>query len=390
LHNVPDIADVRTMLDIMRNLGVTVEKLKEGSWRVQAREITTHIVDRAMASQIRASIVLAGPLLARLGKLEMYPPGGDIIGRRRVDTHMLALKALGADIDIDDRFILSARELRGADILLDQASVTATENTIMAACLAKGTTILRNAASEPHIQDLCHFLNGLGAQISGISSNVLTIQGVESLSGGEFTIGADIIEVGSFIGAAAVTQSRLRICCAAPQHMRMIALVYNRLGVHWEVEGDDIIVPEYQPLKIVADIGDVIPEIKAQPWPAFPSDLLSIALVIATQASGTVLFHEWMYENRFFFVDKLTYMGARAVLCDPHRCLIQGPSRLRGEMERITSPDIRAGMALLIAALCAEGTTVMRNVAQIDRGYENVDGRLRALGAKIERVADDE
>lgn len=389
LHNVPDIADVRTMLDIIRNLGVSVEKVKEGSWRIHAREITTHIIDRVMASQIRASIVLAGPLLARLGKLEMYPPGGDIIGRRRVDTHMLALKALGAEIDIDGRFILSATELRGADILLDEASVTATENTVMAACLARGTTIIRNAASEPHIQDLCHFLNGLGAQISGISSNVLTIQGVESLHGGEFTIGADIIEVGSFIGAAAVTHGRLRICHAAPQDMRMIALVYNRLGVHWEVEGDDIIVPEYQPLKIVADIGDIIPEIKAQPWPAFPSDLLSIALVIATQASGTVLFHEWMYENRFFFVDKLIYMGARAVLCDPHRCLIQGPSPLRGEMERISSPDIRAGMALLIAALCAEGTTVIRNVAQIDRGYENVDGRLRSLGAKIERAADE-
>ena len=389
LHNVPDIADVRTMLDIIRNLGVSVEKVKEGSWRIHAREITTHIIDRVMASQIRASIVLAGPLLARLGKLEMYPPGGDIIGRRRVDTHMLALKALGAEIDIDGRFILSAKELRGADILLDEASVTATENTVMAACLARGTTIIRNAASEPHIQDLCHFLNGLGAQISGISSNVLTIQGVESLHGGEFTIGADIIEVGSFIGAAAVTHGRLRICHAAPQDMRMIALVYNRLGVHWEVEGNDIIVPEYQPLKIVADIGDIIPEIKAQPWPAFPSDLLSIALVIATQASGTVLFHEWMYENRFFFVDKLIYMGARAVLCDPHRCLIQGPSLLRGEMERITSPDIRAGMALLIAALCAEGTTVIRNVAQIDRGYENVDGRLRSLGAKIERAAEE-
>jgi UDP-N-acetylglucosamine 1-carboxyvinyltransferase len=389
LHNVPDIADVHTMLNIMRGLGVFAEKVDEGSWRIHAKEITTHIVDRVMASQIRASIVLAGPLLARLGKLELYPPGGDIIGRRRVDTHMLALKALGAEIDIEDRYILSAKELRGADILLDEASVTATENTLMAACLAKGTTIVRNAASEPHIQDLCHFLNGLGAQISGISSNVLVIEGVESLKGGEFTIGADIIEVGSFIGAAAVTHGRLRIRHAAPEHMRMIALVYNRFGVHWEVEGDDIIVPEYQPLKIVSDIGDTIPEIKAQPWPAFPSDLLSIALVIATQASGTVLFHEWMYENRFFFVDKLIYMGARAVLCDPHRCLIQGPSHLRGEMERITSPDIRAGMALLIAALCAEGTSVIRNVAQIDRGYQNVDGRLRALGAKIERVAEE-
>jgi UDP-N-acetylglucosamine 1-carboxyvinyltransferase len=389
LHNVPDIADVCAMLDIIRKLGVNIENLGEGSWRIHAAEISTHIVDRTLASQIRASIVFAGPLLARLGKLEMYPPGGDIIGRRRVDTHMLALKALGADIDIEDRFILSAERLQGADILLDEASVTATENTLMAACLARGTTTIRNAASEPHVQELCRFLNTLGAQISGVGSNVLTIQGVEQLNGGEFTVGADIIEVGSFIGAAAVTHGRIRIREAAPEHLRMIALVYNRLGVHWEVEGDDIIVPEYQPLKIVADIGDIIPEIKAQPWPAFPSDLLSIALVIATQASGTVLFHEWMYENRFFFVDKLIYMGARAVLCDPHRCLIQGPSQLRGEMDRITSPDIRAGMALLIAALCAEGTSVIRNVAQIDRGYQDVDGKLRSLGAKIERVAEE-
>ncbi|MBN1312114.1 MAG: UDP-N-acetylglucosamine 1-carboxyvinyltransferase [Anaerolineae bacterium] len=389
LHNVPDIADVRTMLSIISKLGVSVENIGAGSWHIHAKELTTHIVDRTLASQIRASIVFAGPLLARLGKLEMYPPGGDIIGRRRVDTHMLALKALGADIDIEDRFILSAKRLQGADILLDEASVTATENTIMAACLAQGTTTIRNAASEPHIQELCHFLNVLGAQISGVGSNVLTIQGVEQLSGGEFSVGADIIEVGSFIGAAAVTHGRIRIHNAAPEHLRMIALVYNRLGVHWEVEEGDIIVPEYQPLKIVADIGDIIPEIKAQPWPAFPSDLLSIALVIATQATGTVLFHEWMYENRFFFVDKLIYMGAKAVLCDPHRCLIQGPSQLRGEMERITSPDIRAGMALLIAALCAEGTSVIRNVAQIDRGYQNVDGKLRSLGAKIERVAEE-
>jgi UDP-N-acetylglucosamine 1-carboxyvinyltransferase len=285
--------------------------------------------------------------------------------------------------------VFTAKELKGTDILLDEASVTATENTLMAAVLAKGTTVIRNAACEPHVQDLCHFLNVLGAQIEGIGSNVLTVHGVDRLHGGEFSIGADFIEVGSYIGAAAVTHGRVRIKNASPQHLDMIRLVFNRLGVHWEVENEDVIVPEYQPLKVVPDLGEMIPEIKAQPWPAFPSDLLSIALVIATQAQGTVLFHEWMYENRFFFVDKLIYMGARAVLCDPHRCLIQGPSKLRGEMERITSPDIRAGMALLLAALCAEGTTVIRNVAQIDRGYESVDGKLRSLGAKIERLPEE-
>lgn len=389
LHNVPDIADVRTMLGLVQSLGVQAEPVGENSWRLHAQEITAHAVERSQAALIRASIVLAGPMLARAGHLELPPPGGDVIGRRRVDTHILALQALGTRVETRDRMTLRADRLHGADILLDEASVTATENTIMAACLAKGTTVIRNAACEPHVQELCHFLNGLGAQISGIGSNVLTIQGVEHLSGGEFTIGADIIEVGSFIGVAAVTGGRVRICRASPEHLRMIEMVFNRLGVHWEVDGPDVVVPEGQKLEVISDIGDIIPEIKAQPWPAFPSDLLSIALVIATQARGTVLFHEWMYENRFFFVDKLIYMGARAVLCDPHRCLIQGPSQLRGEMDRISSPDIRAGMALLIAALCAEGTTVIRNVSQIDRGYQDVDGKLRALGAKIERVAEE-
>jgi UDP-N-acetylglucosamine 1-carboxyvinyltransferase len=389
LHNVPDIADVRTMMALLEKLGAEVTWLGPNSCRVHVRAIDGHVLDRELASRIRASVVLAGPMLARVGEIEMPPPGGDVIGRRRVDTHILALKALGAQVEANDRFLLRTDGLRGADILLDEASVTATENTIMAAVCAKGTTILRNAASEPHVQDLCLFLNQLGAQIDGIGSNRLTIQGVDRLGGGEFHIGADYIEVGSFIGAAAITGGRVRIQNVAPQHLSMIKLVFNRLGVHWEVEDGDVIVPEYQPLKIIPDLGDTIPEIKAQPWPAFPSDLLSIALVIATQAAGTVLFHEWMYENRFFFVDKLVYMGARIVLCDPHRCLIQGPSKLRGECDRISSPDIRAGMALLLAALCAEGTTVIRNVGQIDRGYENVDGKLRALGARIARVPDD-
>lgn len=389
LHNVPDIADVRTMIELMQRLGVAFKDLGGGSWQVHARDLTTHQVDNRLAGQIRASIVLAGPMLARLGQLELAPPGGDVIGRRRVDTHVLALKALGAEVEVDRFFGFKTSGLKGADILLDEASVTATENTIMAAVLAKGTTILRNAASEPHVQDLCEFLNILGAHIEGVGSNTLTIHGVDRLHGGEFTVGADYIEVGSFIGAAAVTHGRVRIEQAAPRHLKMIELVFNRLGVHWEVDGEAVIVPEYQPLKVISDLGDQIPQIKAQPWPAFPSDLLSIALVVATQAEGTVLFHEWMYENRFFFVDKLVYMGARVVLCDPHRCIIQGPSHLSGERDRISSPDIRAGMSLLLAALCAEGTTVIRNVAQIDRGYEAVDEKLRSLGARIERLGDE-
>lgn len=385
LHNVPDIADVRAMIEIIRRLGVEITQVGNASWQVHAKEIKTTVLDNDLASRIRASIVLAGPLLARMGSLELPPPGGDIIGRRRVDTHVLALQALGAKIETNSVFKFVTNGLKGADILLDEASVTATENAIMAAVTAKGTTILRNAASEPHVQDMCNMLNTLGAQIGGIGSNVLTIEGVDKLHGGEFRVGADYIEVGSFIGAAAVTGGRVRIENADPQHLSMIEQVFNRLGVHWEVEGDAVIVPEYQPMRIVSDLGNKIPEIKAQPWPAFPSDLLSIALVIATQAEGTALFHEWMYDSRFFFVDKLVYMGARVVLCDPHRCLIQGKSNLRGEPDRISSPDIRAGMALVLAALCAEGTTVIRNIGQIDRGYENIEGKLRSLGARITR-----
>jgi UDP-N-acetylglucosamine 1-carboxyvinyltransferase len=391
LHNVPNIADVRTTIAIMQQLGAEVEPIGSNSYRVHAKDITSHVIDRELGSKIRASIVFAGPLLARLGRLVLPPPGGDVIGRRRVDTHILALTALGAEFELDHQGFTFTREtLRGADILLDEASVTATENAIMAAVLAEGTTIISNAAAEPHVQDLCLFLNELGAQIEGVGSNRLTIHGVERLHGGEFSIGADFMEVGSFIGAAAVTGGRVRIKNASPEHLRMVRLVFNKIGVDWQTEGSDIIVPEEQNLRILHDIGGAIPEIKAQPWPAFPSDLMSIALVIATQANGTVLFHEWMYDSRFFWVDKLVFMGARVVLCDPHRCLVQGVSPLRGELNRITSPDIRAGMALVLAALCAEGKTIIRNVSQIDRGYENVEGKLQQLGANITRVEDEE
>jgi len=384
LTNVPDIADVRVMCAILQQLGATVETLPDHTLRIHAHDIHTHQVDPKLATAVRASIVLAGPMLARVGRLELPAPGGDVIGRRRLDTHLLALTQLGARISFDGVFHMEVDQLIGTSILLDEASVTATENALMASVLAQGTTILSNVACEPHVQDLCHFLNQLGAQIEGIGSNVLTIQGVPRLHGGEFRIGADFMEVGSFIGAAVVTGSELRILEADPGVLGQIALVFGRLGVAWQTEGSDLIVPRSQALAIVPDLGSRIPQIKAQPWPGFPSDLLSIALMVATQSAGTALFHEWMYENRFFFTDKLTSMGARIILCDPHRALVQGPTPLHGNLS-LTSPDIRAGMTLLLAALCAQGTTTIRNIGQIDRGYERIDERLRALGAHIVR-----
>jgi UDP-N-acetylglucosamine 1-carboxyvinyltransferase len=332
LHNLPDIQDVHTMLDLLADIGVQVERLDTHSWRLQAQEIRLPPFAREKFRRIRGSILLAGPLLARMGWVEIPPPGGDVIGRRRVDTHFLAFQGLGAEVDVNDLFRLNARQLRGADILLDEASVTGTENAVMAAVLAKGTTVLRNAASEPHVQDLCHLLNGMGARIEGIGSNVLTIHGVDRLGGGEFTIGPDHIEVGSYIALAAMTRGELRIRNAAPHHLRMIRHVFSRLGVEIQVDGEDVVVPAEQPLEVVPDIGGAIPTIADAPWPAFPADLMSIAIVLATQTTGTVLFHEKMFESRLYFVDKLIFMGARIVLCDPHRCVVQGPSRLQGDV----------------------------------------------------------
>lgn len=319
--------------------------------------------------------------------LHLPPPGGDVIGRRRVDSHILALKALGANAEYDRSqkvFEFTARKLTGADILMDEASVTATENAIMAAVTASGETILRNAASEPHIQELCHFLNKLGGRIENIGSNTLHITGVAKLNGGEYTIGPDYLEVVSYIGAAVVTHGSIRIREAAPQHLDMIAFVFNRLGVDWRVEGPDIVVPENQELTIEPDLGGAIPEISVMPWPAFPTDLMSIAIVVATQSRGSILFHDWMYPSRMFFIDKLVNMGAQIVLCDPHRSIVQGPTKLYAET--MESPDIRAGMAMVLAALAANGQSEIRNVGQIDRGYEDIDKKLRALGARVERL----
>jgi UDP-N-acetylglucosamine 1-carboxyvinyltransferase len=384
LRNVPDIQDVRTMGQLLEDVGVTVVRPDPNTWQLCARDIHQPTFDQEAFRRIRGSILMAGPMLARLGHLELPAPGGDVIGRRRVDTHFLAFRGLGAEVDADGMFGLKAGRLRGADILLDEASVTGTENAIMAAVLAQGTTILRNAASEPHVQDLCHLLNGLGAQIEGIGSNRLTIHGVDRLHGGEFTLGPDYMEVGSYIAMAAMTRGEIRIQNAAPHHLRMVQMVYRRLGVEIEVDGDDVVVPADQSLDVVPDMGGAIPTISDAPWPAFPADLMSISIVLATQTNGTVLFHEKMFESRLYFVDKLIFMGARIVLCDPHRCVVQGPSPLQPDV--LVSPDIRAGMALVAAALCADGQSVIRNVEQIDRGYERVEKKLQKLGAHVERA----
>jgi UDP-N-acetylglucosamine 1-carboxyvinyltransferase len=384
LKNIPDIQDVRTMRLLLESLGVEVTTIDKRTWEIIASDIAPANLDPELCSRIRASILLAGPMVARVGEIKLPPPGGDVIGRRRLDTHIIALEALGAEVRFNRLFSFSAKKLRGANILLDEASVTGTENAIMAAVLAKGTTIIRNAASEPHIQDLCEFLAILGAKIENAGSNTLTIHGVDQLGGGEFEIGPDYLEVVSFIGAAAVTGGEIRIRNAGTRYLDMVHLVFKRLGVHWKMEGDDIIVPKNQKLEIEPDLGEAIPEISVMPWPAFPTDLMSIAIVIATQSKGTVLFHDWMYPSRMFFTDKLVTMGAQIVLCDPHRCIVLGPSKLYGE--KMEGPDIRAGMALLLAALAADGQSIIRNVGQIDRGYEMIDKKLALLGAKIQRL----
>ena len=387
LHNVPAIRDVQDMRNLLESLGVQIEELSPHSWKIQATDVRPADLDPEKCRRIRASILLAGPMVARAGELRLPPPGGDVIGRRRLDTHTLTLQALGAQVNfnrLEGVFEFKAGGLQGTNILLDEASVTATENAIMAAVRADGLTILRNAASEPHVQEVCHFLNALGAQIQHIGSNTLKINGVPRLHGGEFTIGPDYLEVVSFIGAAVLTHGSLRIKNAGPQYLDMIRMVFRRLGVEWEVDSQDLVVPSTQRLTIEPDLGDAIPEIKVMTWPAFPTDLMSIAIVLATQSQGSVLFHDWMYPSRMFFIDKLVGMGAHIVLCDPHRCIVQGPTTLFGE--KMESPDIRAGMALVLAALAAKGNSTIRNVGQIDRGYEQVDAKLRQLGAQIERL----
>ena len=383
LENVPDIRDVRTLLDLLKQLGCEVEWTGDHEVRIHAQEIRPGKVDRTMAARIRASILLAGPMLARAGSMILPPPGGDVIGRRRVDTHFLALQRLGARVETEGGYHLEADGLTGAEIFLDEPSVTATENTVMAAALAKGTTRLRNAASEPHVQDLCNMINELGGKVSGIGTGILEIEGVDRLKGGRFRISSDHIEVGSFIGLAAVTRGEILIEDAGVRFLDSTLLAFERLGIQCEIEGDNLRIPAAQSLEIKMDLGGHIPKIDDGPWPAFPADLTSIALVVATQCRGTILVHEKMFESRMFFADKIISMGARIVLCDPHRAVVVGPSRLYAGV--VESPDIRAGMALLIAALGAEGESHIYNIQQIERGYERIDERLRALGARIER-----
>jgi UDP-N-acetylglucosamine 1-carboxyvinyltransferase len=384
LRNVPQIQDVRVMRNLIESLGTQVEDLDATSWRITCRTLRPADLSPDLCRRIRASILVAGPMAARFGDFKLPPPGGDVIGRRRLDTHILALRALGVDVQYERGFTFQADGLRGADFLMDEASVTATENAIMAAVTAKGDSVIRNAASEPHVQELCYFLNGLGAQIEEIGSNTLHIHGVQKLHGGEFTIGPDYLEVISFVGAAALTHGSIRVRKAGVQNLGMIAHIFERLGVRWQVENDDLIVPADQELRILPDMDGAIPEIKTNVWPAFPTDLISIAITVATQARGSIMFHDWMFSGRMYFTDKLVGMGAKIILCDPYRCLVQGPNQLYGE--NLESPDIRAGMSMLLAALAAKGKSTIRNVSQIDRGYENVDGKLRALGAHIERV----
>ncbi len=385
LANVPRIRDVDTMLELLADVGADVAWTGPNEVRVHASDITKHELDPTLCGRMRASFLLAGPLLARLGRVTIPPPGGDVIGRRRLDPHIHAFARMGAQIDVDDHYAMRAEGgLRGEEIFLDEASVMATENAVMAAVLTPGDTVVGNAACEPHVQDLCRFLGSLGAQIEGIESNVLRIHGVDSLSGGEWRIGPDHIEVASFIGLAAMTSSDITIEDTHPKDLVSILPAFERLGVRMEVEGTTVHVPRQQQLIVEDDLGGHIPKIEDGPWPAFPADLTSIALTVATQAFGTVLIFEKMFESRLFFVDKLVGMGARIILCDPHRAVVTGPATLVGQ--RMESPDIRAGMAMLLAGLCADGESTIGAAHQIDKGYERIDERLRQLGARIERT----
>ena len=384
LDNVPHIRDVLTLLELLGHLGVQVEWLAENRVLVDTRSATGRTLDPALCARIRASILLAGPLLARFGSVTLPPPGGDVIGRRRVDTHFLALERLGADVTVGDRYEVVAKKLRGADIFLDEPSVTGTENALMAAVMAEGTTVLRNAASEPHVQDLARMLVALGARIDGIGTNSYVIEGNGRLQGGAYRLGPDHIEIASFIGLAAVTNGALVIEDVRGEDLRSTLLGFERLGIRPRLDGTHLYVDADQERRIRPDLGGHVPKLEDGPWPAFPADAMSIAIVAATQCEGMVLVFEKMFESRLFFVDKLIGMGARIVLCDPHRAVISGPSRLRGGV--VESPDIRAGMAMLLAALAAEGTSTIHNVGQIERGYERIDERLRGLGAVIERL----
>ncbi|HTY06633.1 MAG TPA: UDP-N-acetylglucosamine 1-carboxyvinyltransferase [Gemmatimonadales bacterium] len=384
IDNVPRIRDVEAMLALLERLGAGVTWSGPNSVTVDPRNVEPREIDAALAARIRASILLAGPMLGRFGRVTLPPPGGDVIGRRRIDTHFLALEHLGARVTVGDRYTLEAKQLSGSDVFLDEPSVTGTENALMAAASARGTTVLRNAASEPHVQDLARFLVSLGARIDGIGTNTMTVTGGGPLKAARHTVGPDHIEIGSFIGLAAVTNGAVRIEGVRGDDLRATLMAFERLGVRPRLTEDALVVDANQERRIRADLGGHIPELYDGPWPAFPADLMSIAIVTATQCAGMLLVFEKMFESRLFFVDKLIGMGARIVLCDPHRAVIAGPAPLRGQV--VESPDIRAGMAILLAALAAQGESVIHNIGQIERGYERIDERLRSLGAEIRRV----
>jgi len=384
LENVPRIRDVLTFLEILESLGAEADWVESNTVVVDTAGVGNGVVDRDLAERIRASLLLAGPLLARFGRVDLPPPGGDVIGRRRMDTHFLAFEALGARVTLNGGFTVEAPALVGADFFLDEPSVTGTENAVMAAVRASGRTRIRNAAAEPHVQDLCRLLNQMGARIRGIGTHVLEIEGTEELRGTRFQIGADHIEAGSFIGLAAVTRSDLTVVDAPLEHLDSTLIGFERLGIRCEPRGKDLFVAGREAHRVRQDAYGQVPKLDDGPWPAFPADLTSIALVAATQCEGTVLVHEKMFESRMYFTDKLVGLGASIILCDPHRAVVVGPTPLRGGI--VESPDIRAGMALLIAALGAEGSSRIQNIRQIERGYERIDARLRDLGAGIERT----
>ena len=384
LHNIPEIEDTSVMLNILQSFGVKITNIKKHSWKIEAKTVNPECIPKELSKKIRASILFAGPLLARCGKAQMLPPGGDVIGRRRVDTHFLALEQLGARIEVNGSFNFTANKLVGTDIFLDETSVTATENAIMASVLAEGQTKITNAACEPHIQDLCDMLNSMGAKITGIGSNILYIDGVKELHGTEFAIGPDYMEIGSFIGLAAATKGSITINGIKNLDLRPLKIGFAKLGITWRLDGDSLKVSQVQEMKTNADIGSRIPKIDDSPWPGFPPDLTSIMTVVATQVEGTVLIFEKMFESRMFFVDKLMTMGAQITLCDPHRAVVVGPTTLHGE--HLVSPDVRAGMAMVIAAMAARGKSRISNVYQIERGYEHLVERLKELGAHIETV----
>ncbi|MBQ9101977.1 MULTISPECIES: UDP-N-acetylglucosamine 1-carboxyvinyltransferase [Treponema] len=384
LRNIPDIEDTSVMISILQSLGASVEKIEHHTWKIEAKKIEKTDIPSELSKKIRASILFAGPLVARAGKAVMPPPGGDVIGRRRLDTHFLALQELGARITVDGPFTFTANKLVGADLFLDETSVTATENAVMAAVLAEGRTKITNAASEPHVQDLCNMLVAMGAKISGIGSNILVIDGVKKLHGVDFSIGPDFMEIGSYIGLAAATKGSITITGVRAEDMRPLRVAFGKLGITWTIEGDTLTVAVGQEMKVNTDLGGMIPKIDDSPWPGFPPDLTSIMTVVATQVEGTVLIFEKMFESRMFFVDKLISMGARITLCDPHRAVVSGPSTLHGD--NLVSPDVRAGMAMVIAAMAAHGESTISNIYQIERGYEHLVEKLQSLGAHIKRV----